>query len=510
MRLDASRRGALAVTAVLLAALCSATPAHAQQAPPADTYQPRLSAQRWGWRLQVPLRVSGRAEAVTGFPVDHAGNLLQSGAALSPLLRLGARLDTVVPLATHLRIHAEYEQDLPTGTWTAHAPIAGPGMPSAQPIETQLRKAWARLSVGRQLQVGGGFMTSHWGMGLVANDGAHGWEPGSVRFTDPRGGDLVLRGFAGTGPLTEADIVASVAIDKVEHDDMLLTGDSAYEYIASVLAGYGRPSRAGLFVVYRRQTAADGRTLDVVVVDPAGRVAIDLHPAKLTLEAEGALVLGTTTFGASADVPRSNVLQLGGALRATLAFPRAGGVLDLVYASGDSNLHDAQVTGFHADPNFETGLLLFPYVQAAQSARGVVTASDPQLVGAPPTGIERLPTRGGLTDAVVLFPRFFTRPRPDIEAYGGVLFAFAPASNVDPFNTDLAGGTPKNALGGDPGSYWGTEIDLGLRYRLYVHHTELSAGVEGGVLFPGSALREASGSEPPPTYGGRVILGYRL
>ena len=49
-------------------------------------------------------------------------------------------------------------------------------------------------------------------------DGAHGWKPGSARFTDPRGGDLVLRGFLGTGPHTGARIVATVAFDKVWDD----------------------------------------------------------------------------------------------------------------------------------------------------------------------------------------------------------------------------------------------------------------------------------------------------
>jgi hypothetical protein len=277
-----------------------------------------------------------------------------------------------------------------------------------------------------------------------------------------------------------------------------------------MLVGEGLPAQGGLFIVRRHQTTADGRTLDVTVVDPAARVAIELAKAKLTLEAEGALVSGHTTLAATPEIPVDNVHQLGGALRAALAFKHAGGVLDLVYASGDQNIHDKDLRGFHVDPGFETGLLLFRYVQAAQTGRGYGNAADPTLVGAPPAGIERLPTRGGLTDAAALFPRLWVQPLRGLETYGGVLFAFAPAKNVDPFATDLAGGTQKNALGGDPGSYWGTEFDLGVRYCLYFHHTELSAGAEGGVLAPGSALRDAAGKNPPPVYGGRLLLGYRL
>ncbi len=478
--------------------------------PPADSYKPLLAFETSGWRFQVPIRLAGRVEGVSSFPVDAKAHEFQSGLALSPLLRLGARVATVKPLWKRIMILGEYEQDLPTGTWTSGNPVAGEGMPNSESITTRLRKGYGLVALGRYLHLGGGFMTSHWGLGLVANDGEHGWEPGSADFTDPRGGDLVLRGFVGTGPLTDANITATVAIDKVRHDDVLLAGDKAHEYIASMLVGEGKPVHGGFFIVRRNQTTADGRTLDVTVVDPAAGATIDIAKAKLKIEAEGAVVSGSTTLAATPQTPVDNVKQLGGALRTALDFARAGGVVDLVYASGDQNIHDANLRGFHADPMFETGLLLFRYVQAAQTGRGYGTAADPQLVGAPPAGIERLPTRGGLTDAVVIFPRLWVRPVEHLETYGGVLFAIAPKKNVDPFNTDLAGGTPLNALGGDPGSYWGTEVDVGVRYRLYLHHTELSAGAEGGVFAPGSALRDAAGKNPPPVYGGRLLLGYRL
>jgi len=484
--------------------------APAAKAPPADSYKPLLSFRHWGWQLQIPMRLAGRAEGVSSFPVDSQAHDFQSGVALSPLFRLGAKLSTVKPIAKTVFISGEYEQDLPTGTWTSEDPIAGEGMPNSKSFTTRLRKGWGLVALGRYLHFGGGFMTSHWALGLVANDGDHGWEPGSGDFTDPRGGDLVLRGFAGTGPLTDANITATVAIDKVRNDDVLLAGDKAHEYIASMLVGEGKPVHGGFFIVRRNQTTADGRTLDVTVVDPAAGATIDIAKAKLELEAEGAVVSGKTTLAATPQIPVDNVNQLGGALRAALDFARAGGVVDLVYASGDQNIHDSNLRGFHADPMFETGLLLFRYVQAAQTGRGYGTAADPQLVGAPPAGIERLPTRGGLTDAVVIFPRLWVRPVEHLETYGGVLFALAPKKNVDPFNTDLAGGVPENALGSDPGSYWGTEVDVGVRYRLYLHHTELSAGAEGGVLAPGSALRDAAGKNPSPVYGGRLLLGYRL
>jgi hypothetical protein len=480
------------------------------EAPPAEEYRPLLSYRFHGMEIAAPIHLAGRVEGVNGFPVDRDGNTFQNGPAISPLVRIGARFRTIEPLAGKFMILAEYEHDVPTGTWTKDKPIAGDGMPNSTAITTQIRKGWARFSVGPYFTIGGGLMTSHWGLGLVANDGAHGWEPGSARFSDPRGGDLVLRGFVGTGPITSARLTTAFAVEKVRSDDVLLSGDSAYQLIASVLIGHERPNQIGYFFVHRHQTAADNSFLDVNVADVAGKATFDLDRAKLVLEAEGALVFGKTTFGATVEVPRSDVVQLGGVVRASLAFEKAGGVLDLLYASGDSNTHDKHVNGFHADPNFETGLLLFRYVQAAQTARGVVTASNPQISAVPPPGVERLPSRGGMTDAVVIFPRFWVRPVSGLEGYGGVLFALAPAKNIDAFNTDIAGGSPRNALGANPGSYWGTEVDLGLRYRVNLRGTVLGAGAEGGVLFPGSALRGAPTPDFGPVYGGRLMLEYRL
>jgi hypothetical protein len=477
---------------------------------PEESYRPLLSYRFAGLELSAPLMLAGRAEAVKTFPVDRDGNGFQSGAAISPLFRLAVRLDTVKPLGGKLLVFGEYEHDLPTGTWTSQAPLLGADLPNSTAITTQIRKGWGRFSVGPYLHVGGGFMTSHWGLGLVSNDGAHRWEPGSARFADPRGGNLVLRGFVGLGPLTSSHVAATVAVEKVRADPTLLEGDTAWQAIASVIVGHDRPNNVGYFLAHRHQVSPDGSTLDINIADVTGRLSFDLPKAKVTLEAEGALVFGNTTLGATPEIPRSDVLQLGGVLRASVAWEKVGGVFDLVYASGDANGHDGRVLGFHANPNFDTGLLLFRYVQAAQTGRAWATATDPQLVGAAPNGAERLPSRGGMTNAVVLFPRIWARPAKGLEAYFGGLFALAPAKNMDAFNTDIAGGSPRNALGGKPGAYWGTELDLGVRYRLHLLGTQLDAGLEGGVLFPGSALADQTGNAPAPVFGGRAMLGYRL
>lgn len=487
-----------------------APPAVAPLPPPPETYRPLLSYRFRGMEIQAPILLAGRVEGVRTFPADKDASPFQSGPAISPMVRVGVRFRSVEPLGGKFAFLAEYEHDVPTGTWTRDQPLAGDGLPNSKGIATQLRKGYGRFSVGPYVTVGGGFMANHWGLGLIANDGAHGWEPGSARFTDPRNGDLVLRGFVGTGPLTDARFVATFAFDQVRADDVLLSGDSAHQFIASVLLGHDRPNQIGYFFVHREQTHADGSYLRVNVADFAGKATFDLKRAKLTLEAEAALVFGRTTVAPTVEVPRQDVFQLGGVLRASLDFDRVGGVLDLLYASGDSNAYDGKVTGFKTDPNFETGLLLFRYLHAAQTARAVVTASNPDLSAVAPPGVERLPSRGGITNTLVIFPRFWVRPFKGFEAYGGALFALAPDKNADALNTRIAGGSPRNALDASPGAYWGTELDLGLRYRLYLKRTALEAGAEGGVLFPSSALRGAAPLDFGPVYGGRVMLSYRL
>ena len=231
---------------------------------------------------------------------------------------------------------------------------------------------------------------------------------------------------------------------------------------------------------------------------------------QLTVELESALIIGETDLGSSPEFPQKDVLQLGVALRAGLSAGSLGGVLDVLFASGDSNYDDGDQNNFKPDPNFEMGLLLYRQVLAGQTGRAPFTASDPELVGRPNEDLERFPTRGSATNTVALFPRAWWRPLAGLEVHGGPLVAFTPVSNADPLNSRVAGGVPRTALDGDPGGYLGTELDVGVRYQALLGGTLLMAGLEGGVLFPGSALAAADGSTLDPIYGGRFLLAYQL
>ncbi len=516
---------ALAILMLLVPALATAeqpptVPGAHSLVGEADTYAPLTFPLFEDVTLQVPSSLAQRFETLGGFPVDRDATAQSGGLLFSPRVRAGVRFDTGKLLAP-INIMAEYEHDVFTAAFSTEPAIAGQALPNDEQLDHQLRKASARIALGPYLQLSGGVMTSHWGLGLLANDGAHGWQPGSAQFGDPRGGDRVVRGMISTGPHTQWNAAAAVAVDSVWDDDALLTaqeqgrddgrGDGASQFVAAVQVGVGEPQGAGIYVVRRRQWTEDGRFLEVTVLDWTGRLEFDLGPAgSLKLEGEAAFITGKTDYIYSPEIPVQNVQQIALAGRAKWEWDNLGVVLDALYASGDPNPNDGRQSAFRADPNYEMGLFLFRHLLAAHSGRAPFVASNLDLVGEPAIGLERVPTRGAATNTIAVFPRFWYRPFDGLEAYGGPLLAFAEAPLSDPFNSRVAGGAARNALDGEGGTFLGTEIDVGLRYRALFWGTELTAGLEAGLLIPGDAFDNAGGESLEPIFGGRFTIDYRI
>jgi hypothetical protein len=113
-------------------------------------------------------------------------------------------------------------------------------------------------------------------------------------------------------------------------------------------------------------------------------------------------------------------------------------------------------------------------------------------------------TDGRYTNAVSIFPQLYVDildtadGKHGLHLRTGALFAWPEATlgAVDPIRTILAedGDTivddAKNFHGGNPGGYYGTELDLqiGYRFRQYFYWT-----LEGAVLFPGESLEDEHG-----------------
>ncbi len=483
----------------------------------AQTERPFLSTDWRGLAIDAQAIAAARVEEVSAFPVDAQRTLLASEPVLSPLVRLSLKLDTKA--LAGMPLIAEYEQDLLTGSVSGDASVPGEALPIDPGLALELRKASVRASFSPVLHATAGITTSYWGLGLLANDGAHGWTPKSAQFVDPRGGDRVLRGMLVLGPEPTLGAVGTLAVDRAWNDEALFTateldredGDRAVQFIAAVLVGRDRPTRGGVYLVRRNQASADQRRVDVTVLDVYGETRLPLTDGvELYGGVEGALIRGSATLAPTIDHARHDVLQLGAAARAGVDFGRLGGIIDFLYASGDRNPDDGAQHAFRADPNYPTGLLLFRQVLAAHTGRAVATAGDPTLVGEAPPDLERFATRGSATNTLAVFPRLWWQPLPGLEVYGGPLMAWSEVELSDPLNTRLSGGVPRNALDGEPGRYLGTEVDLGARYELTLGDTTLHAGIEAGMLWPGEAFANDSGGALRNVAGGRLIFAYRI
>ena len=231
---------------------------------------------------------------------------------------------------------------------------------------------------------------------------------------------------------------------------------------------------------------------------------------EMKVEAEAALVHGTTDLGATPDIPVHDLVQLGAAARLTMNSQSWGTVTDVVYASGDANADDEGVHNFKMDINYEMGMMLYRSILAAQSARTTFYASDPDLVGYPAQNLERTATRGALTNSMAVFPRLWYRVMDGLELYGGPLLAFAEVPQVEPFNTRIAGGEKRNAIRGVPGTFYGTEVDLGVRWTGLFWGTEVQLGAEGGVFVPGTAFNGTGDTTMDNVFAWRAVSSVRF
>jgi hypothetical protein len=453
------------------------------------------------------VELQARVEDASGFVLDKTGTTYSHAPALNTRLHVGLTYQSGLSLSP-LFLKVEYGHDLVQGVIVGGSRTEGMmfGPNSEEHTLHHLRKAFLTVALKRNFALAAGITTSDWGLGLIANNGQRKAQPGSAAFTDPRGGDTVLRVLVAGGT---AALQVFAAADQVIEDDVLLEGDEARQVVGGLKVRDGKKLEAGLYGVHRVQTSSAGKETRVTVIDAYGAFEHELSPyLHLKIGGEFAAIFGTTELGPSADFPTHDVLQLGGILRVSLNSTYFGGVLDILYASGDRDYEDGHQNGFKADINYEMGLMLFRHVMAAQTARYPATASDPDLSGYPNEDLDRLPTRGAVTNTIAFFPRAWWRPATGLEIYGGPLIALSAVDYSDPLNTKLAGGDNRNSLDATPSGYLGTEFDLGVRYRAVLSTTELTLGLEGALFLPGGAFADAEGGSLDIIYGGRGLVSY--
>jgi hypothetical protein len=314
------------------------------------------------------------------------------------------------------------------------------------------------------LAVEAGLVTSHWGLGMLANDGAHDPLFGRSDF-----GDRVIRVRLATRPLKEKPLVVVVAGDRVVADELaqwspLTGGPAAWQVIGSALWAPKEGLKAGLYGVYRNQTEVDGlRRTSVGVLDGYVDAPFVLGPVSMRVAAEAAGILGSTSRGLSYNARDSLAVRSGGATALVEVAPNALPVTVTLrggWASGDGDPDDGHSNDFTFDRDFDAGMVMFDELQGAVDAAAYAQLTDESHAGRAPYGAEVLVAEGAVRHASFAQAAFTAALRPWLQARAGVLLGWNTSPIAQPFASYRAGGVPTNHLGvATTGYALGTELD---------------------------------------------------
>ncbi len=459
-----------------------------------------------GVEFRGEYRVQG--SFLTDFPVDAEGNMLGQSAVLDQRLRF--RFDLQLRPVTF-----STEWDLVTGQ------LVGDLWDVPGTIDERLRHTYGAISLdgfkprraavtvrpNDTIVIEAGLVTSQWGLGMLADDGA-----GDPWFGRNDFGDRVVR-FRFTGRPAQP-LFVSGAFDWVVGDDTarFRDGQLAFQGVGSVV--YRDLIRqAGLYAVYRHQEEGDGRATDVAVfdlyLDRWGDLFKDMERTQetgwhLRLAMEAALIVGRTNRSLSYNEREALTVLSGGftgvgtlyAPERRLGFHVRGGL-----ASSDGDGDDGFSNDFTFDRDFDVGFILFDHVQGGVEAATHALVTDPENTGYPPDGAEALATEGSFRRGVFLQPIVTVAPTSWIELRFGVVSAATTAPVRHPFYAFRAGGSDRNHHNVAPSSrYLGTELDWAVRLggELPVpseNKPRAEALIQGGTAILGGALRAGEDEE---------------
>jgi hypothetical protein len=368
-----------------------------------------------------------------------------------------------------------------------------------------------------------GQQPSHWGMGIVANDGDH-----PSLFGDYRYGDISERVLFATKPFGKStDFTVGAAADLVYRDALADITQNDYAAQGVFLAEYGHgPDAIGLYGVYRYQwqnetsepLAPYENVIHAGILDATGRFAVPVKGTDAFVfgEGEGAIVLGSTNEERNLAEARTGTLtqirSYGGAAAVGVvhraycgcqderpdqrSFGDFVGEIEVGYASGDANPLDDTEHRFTFNPNHKVGLLLFDEILRFQTARSASALQDPLLQNGsrPPPGSNLIASNGGVFGAQYINPTAVYRPWRWLDLKAGVVLAETTSDVVDPYRLATQG-SYTNYLGGSSKSHdLGVETDGGFEVRVPLGNGLAAVvGAQAGVLFPGVALADALG-----------------
>ncbi len=431
----------------------------------------------------VSFLTSGELRYIGSLPpelsLDAEGTQLGQGAVLDQRLRAGFELKSTEGPKWSLGTSWDlFTGQLVGDTWDAPGTIDERHREDLGVLDRGSflpRKAGGSIEIG-PIGISAGLTTSHWGLGMIANDGAHDPEFGRSDF-----GDRVLRLRLGTRPFQNGAFPLTVALagDRVVQDDLasMAAGQVAWQGVAAVLY-QPKQGTLGLYGVYRDQTEPilagefEPRTTRIGVIDLFGEVRAPVGKSEFRAGAEIAEAGGRTTRSQSYESPDGLAVLSGGATGYLgIGRPRwekgrdfCGAKVRAGWASGDANPDDGTAADFTFDRDYDAGMLLFDEQMGGIEVANYALITDPTYTGHAPDGAEVTVTEGSFRRAAFVQPVVEVNPLPWVGLRAGVMAAWSTAPIAQSFYTFRNGGTPTNHLNQPTaGRALGTEIDWAIR-----------------------------------------------
>jgi len=309
----------------------------------------------------------------------------------------------------------------------------------------------------------------------------------------------------------EDGVFIGLAYDAVVQDDLSLGGDDLHQVAGSLIWKAGGPGWFGwdwdhfLFQVTAGARFGDEFGTQVLSIP----TLLDFEVGRWAFRGEFVTIFGHTrevsegmqalreTDSAKWNIRDQEILGFGARAVLDATFGPVMTTLEFDYASGDADPRDETAfTSYSFARDRNVGLLLFEHVLAFETARSAaVGVQNLANVGARSFPLTELASDGRFQNGIVLFPQVLYRPWEPLGIRFGTMLAWSAAPVVDPIMSLLAEDGDRidddlvNWHGGEPGRYYGTELDLQVEYDWKGHFLWT---VEGAVLFPGDALRDES------------------
>ncbi len=322
------------------------------------------------------------------------------------------------------------------------------------------RRAWVEIYT-KYVDLKIGRMASHWGLGVLANDG-------SCDTCDY--GDIVDRVMVSTSAIDPVRI--SFAVD-TRAEGFINRDDDTHSFLLQ--GGYLHEVwKVGAYV---RWTRRPSNKMNLLHGDIWGSAKL----GPLSVEAEGLIVWGqaeTTDIG----VEDLRILSGGGALEATLAVSPWEAGLDLGVATGDKDPLDNVWHTFRFDRDYDVGLLMFEHPLPQFQIGDAANEADGPLGN---VDTSQAVSHEGISNAFYIRPRFHFDILDNLRAGISIVTAW-PVVPAAFGNTDE-----------DPRNFYGAEFDGDVTFVL---HNAVELRAQAGLFIPGNIY----GNTRAVTFGGEL------